>query len=124
FFDMDLDGDLDMFLLNHSYHQDGSFSNRNNFLNTYDSLSGDRLFENKNGYFEDITRKSGIHSSAIGYGLGIVVSDINLDGLPDVYTGNDFHENDYLYINQGNGIFSDELDKQIMHTSHYSMGVD
>ncbi|MGZ8559178.1 MAG: VCBS repeat-containing protein, partial [Chitinophagaceae bacterium] len=65
-----------------------------------------------------------INSSAIGYGLGVVVSDINLDGYPDLYIGNDFHENDYLYINQGNGTFADENEKRLMHTSKFSMGVD
>ncbi len=124
FFDMDLDGDLDMFLLNHSYHQDGSFSSRAGFLNTRDSLSGDRLYRNDNNFFTDVTASSGIHSSAIGYGLGIAVSDINLDGLPDLYIGNDFHENDYLYINLGNGTFTDQMEQQFTHTSQFSMGVD
>jgi len=71
-----------------------------------------------------VTRESGINSSAISYGLGVVAADINLDGWPDLYVGNDFHENDYLYINQKNGKFSDQNDQQLMHTSRYSMGVD
>ncbi|MEO8405384.1 MAG: VCBS repeat-containing protein, partial [Chitinophagaceae bacterium] len=74
--------------------------------------------------FTDVTKESKINSSAIGYGLGIAVSDINLDGWPDLYIGNDFHENDYLYINQHNGTFSEENEKRIMHTSQFSMGVD
>ncbi len=124
FFDADLDGDLDMYLLNHSLRYNSTFQPRENYRDTYDSLSGDRLYRNDNGKFTDITKQSGIHSSVIGYGLGICVSDINLDGLPDLYIANDFHENDYLYINKGNGVFSDELDKHIMHTSQFSMGVD
>ena len=124
FFDYDMDGDLDMYLLNHSVHQNGTFKPRNEFLNTYHPLSGDRIFRNDNGKFTDITRQTGIQSSAIGYGLGIVVSDINLDGYPDVYIGNDFHENDYLYINQRNGTYRDECTERMMHTSQYSMGVD
>ncbi len=124
FFDYDGDGDLDLFLLNHTVHQNGNFAPRNFFWGTYDSLSGDRIFRNDGNHFTDVTKQTGINSSAIGYGLGIVVSDINLDGYPDVYIGNDFHENDYLYINDKSGTFTDELDDHIMHTSRYSMGVD
>lgn len=124
FFDYDLDGDLDMFLMNHSVHQNGTFKPRAEFVNTYHPLSGDRFYRNDNGRFTDITRETGIQSSAIGYGLGIVISDLNLDGYPDIYIGNDFHENDYLYINQGNGTFRDEGQNRMMHTSQFSMGVD
>lgn len=124
FLDYDMDGDLDMYLLNHTVHQDGSFAPRSSFLNTYDSLSGDRLFRNDGGHFTDVTRQSGINSTRIGYGLGIAVADVNLDGWPDIYIGNDFHENDYLYINQKNGTFREELTQRIMHTSQFSMGVD
>lgn len=124
FFDYDMDGDLDMYLLNHALHHDASFAPRKNFLNTYDALSGDRLYRNDGNYFSDITRQSGIISSAISYGLGIAVSDINLDGWPDLYIGNDFHENDYLYINRKNGTFADESTQRLMHTSKFSMGVD
>jgi hypothetical protein len=124
FFDYDMDGDLDMFLMNHGIRSVGTFGERQHFLSTYDSLSGDRLFRNDGLKFTDVTRPSGINSSAIGYGLGICVSDINLDGWPDLYIGNDFHENDYLYINQKNGTFKDQLTQSIMHTSQFSMGVD
>ena len=124
FFDFDGDGDLDMFLMNHSVNHNGNFAPRANFLNTYDSLAGDQFFRNDNGYFTNITRTCGINSSKISYGLGIAISDINLDGWPDIYIGNDFHENDYLYINQKNGTFKEELNDHIMHTSQFSMGVD
>ena len=124
FFDYDLDGDLDMFLLNHSVHENGTFRPRKDFIGTYNDLSGGRLFRNDNNHFVDVTRTAGINSSAINYGLGIVVSDINLDGYPDVYIGNDFHENDYLYINQKDGTFKEELNEHVMHTSQFSMGVD
>ncbi|MDP9230830.1 MAG: VCBS repeat-containing protein, partial [Bacteroidota bacterium] len=76
------------------------------------------------GAFTDVTKQTSINSSAISYGLGICVSDIDLDGWPDMYAGNDFHENDYLYINQHNGTFKEELNEHIMHTSKFSMGVD
>ena len=124
FFDYDLDGDLDMFLLNHSVHQNGMFAPRQNFIGTYDPLSGDRIFRNDDTIFTDVTKQTGINSSAISYGLGIACSDINLDGWPDLYCGNDFHENDYLYINQKNGTFTEETNERLMHTSKFSMGVD
>jgi hypothetical protein len=125
FLDYDMDGDLDMYLLNHLPHQDGTYAPRDEMLHTYNPLSGDRLYRNDgNNKFTDVTRESGINSSAIGYGLGVVASDINLDGYPDLYVDNDFHENDYLYINQKNGTFKDELNDHLMHTSKFSMGVD
>jgi hypothetical protein len=124
FFDYDGDGDLDMFLLNHSVHQNANFAERKRFLGTYSDVSGDRMYRNDGGKFTDVTRECGINSSAIGYGLGIVISDLNCDGAPDIYIGNDFHENDYLYINQKNGTFKDEMMDRMMHTSQYSMGVD
>jgi enediyne biosynthesis protein E4 len=132
FFDYDRDGDLDMFLLNHSVNHDGNYAPRGNFLNTYDSLAGQKFYRNDRfttinsvrNYFNDVTKETGINGSKIGYGLGVVVSDINMDGWPDFYVGNDFHENDYLYINQKNGTFKDEGTEQLMHTSQFSMGVD
>ncbi len=125
FFDYDGDGDLDMFLLNHSVHQNGTFAPRQNFVGTYNPLSGDRIYRNNgNNTFDDVTKQTGINSSAIGYGLGISIADINLDGYPDIYIGNDFHENDYLYINQKNGTFKEEGEQRLMHTSQFSMGVD
>lgn len=124
FVDYDMDGDLDCFLLNHSVHRNGSFAPRKDFLGTYHPLSGDRLFRNDGNRFVDVTKPSKINSSSISYGLGIVVSDLNLDGYPDLYMGNDFHENDYLYINQKNGSFREEATEHLMHTSQYSMGVD
>jgi len=124
FLDYDMDGDLDMFLLNHSIHQNGNFAPRKEFLGTYHPLSGDRIYRNDDSVFIDVTRQTAINSSAVSYGLGATVADINLDGWPDLYVGNDFHENDYLYINQKNGTFSEEINDRIMHTSKFSMGVD
>ncbi len=133
FLDYDGDGDLDMFLLNHSVNHDGNYAPRDLFINTYDSLAGQRLYRNdqqkgadgklKTG-FTNITKEAGINGSKIGYGLGVTVADINLDGWPDIYVGNDFHENDYLYINQQNGTFAEKGPEQLMHTSQFSMGVD
>lgn len=124
FFDQDLDGDLDCFLLNHSVHQNGTFGFRSNFQGKFHPLAGDRFLENVNGKFMDKTEKSAIISDVLGYGLGVAVSDINLDGYPDMYIGNDFHENDYLYINNQKGGFTENLEKSMMHTSQFSMGID
>jgi len=125
FFDYDGDGDLDVYLLNHTLHQNGTYGPRKEKLATTNPFSGDRLYRNDgNGKFTDVTTASGIHSSILGYGLGITIADIDMDGHPDIYVGNDFHENDYLYINQRNGTFKDDIDRRIMHTSHFSMGVD
>lgn len=124
FLDYDVDGDLDMILLNHSVHENGTFKPRGNFLGTYHPLSGDRFYRNDGGKYTDVTHETMINSSAISYGLGIAISDIDLDGYPDMYIGNDFHENDYLYINQRNGTFREEGEERLQHTSQYSMGVD
>jgi len=127
FFDYDIDGDLDMYLLNHSVHTSRSYGPVS-LRNEFDPRAGDRLFRNdeKNGkrFFTDVTRQAGIHSSQIGYGLGVNISDINNDGLPDIYVSNDFHENDYLYINNGDYTFSERLTDYIGHTTRSSMGND
>lgn len=124
FFDYDKDGDLDMFLLNHSVHENGTFGERKTFLNKTHHSAGDKLFQNNNGVYVDVSDKAGILGLVIGYGLGVSIADINNDGWPDIYVGNDFHENDYLYINQRDGTFKESLDQQIKHTSKFSMGVD
>ncbi len=124
FLDMDLDGDLDMYLMNHSLHHNGTFGQRKSFLGKIDSISGDKIYENKNGTYIDVTPQTGINSNVLGYGLGLAFGDVNLDGLPDIYVGNDFHENDYLYINRGGLKFTDELPAQMPYTSRFTMGVD
>ncbi|HJX72383.1 MAG TPA: VCBS repeat-containing protein, partial [Bacteroidales bacterium] len=128
FFDYDSDGDLDMYLLNHSVHTSRSYGGAKLRFDQ-DARAGDRLYKNEvaadgKRIFHDITGEAGIYSSQIGYGLGVNICDINNDGLPDIYISNDFHENDYLYINNGNGTFSERLTEMLAHTSRSSMGND
>ncbi len=126
FFDFDRDGDLDLFLLNHSVHPNRSYG-RGSKREQIDLKAGDKLFENLDGKFIDISFKAGIFQGEIGYGLGLSVSDINGDSFPDIYVGNDFFENDYLYINNTDGTFSEIISRDISslgHTTHFSMGND
>ena len=127
FFDYDLDGDLDLYLLNHSVHSSRSYGMADLRLQE-DERAGDRLYRNDSTEggrtFHDVTAEAGIFRSQIGYGLGVNTSDINSDGLPDIYVSNDFHENDYLYINNGDGTFTERLTEMIGHTSRSSMGND
>ncbi len=126
FFDYDLDGDLDMFLMNHSVYPNRYYG-KGNQRNDFDEYSGDKLFKNENGKFIEISQDAGIFQGKIGYGLGISVSDLNNDGYPDIYIGNDFFENDYLYINKKNGTFEEIISKNttnLGHTSQASMGND
>lgn len=123
FFDYDLDGDLDMYQLNHSLHQNGTFGKRAVF-GDHHPKAGDQLLRNDEGQFVAVNEEAGIYGTVLGYGLGVVTGDVNGDGWPDIYVGNDFHENDYLYINQQNGTFIEVLTEQVNHTSRFSMGVN
>lgn len=126
FFDYDLDGDLDMFLLNHSSSPNRTYG-KGSKRKSIDAFSGDRLYRNDNGFFADASVEAGIYQGNIGYGLGLSISDINNDTYPDIYIGNDFFENDYLYVNQKNGTFKEIIsqdNQHLGHTSHFSMGND
>lgn len=124
FFDYDLDGDLDMYMLNHTVHRNGTFGYMKDLRYKNHPTAGDRLLRNDGGFFTDVTEQSGIYSSVIGFGLGISTADLNLDGYPDIYVGNDFHEDDYLYLNNGDGTFREVLRESMQHTSRFSMGND
>ena len=124
FFDYDLDGDLDCFILNNSFRPIGSFDFSQNLRAVVDDLGGARLYRNDNQYFTNVTQQAGIFSSDIGFGLGVAVADVDQDGYPDIYVSNDFFERDYLYINQKNGTFKEDIQNQMGHLSLASMGSD
>ncbi|MEB2775449.1 VCBS repeat-containing protein [Algoriphagus sp. D3-2-R+10] len=126
FADLDLDGDLDMLLLNHNPKL---FSNLNinafeAMLSSVDSMSSSKIYRNDNGVFKNATKEFGLTETGLSYGLGASIADFNGDGFPDIYLGNDYSAPDYLYINQGDGTFSNEISRAIGHTSLYTMGVD
>ncbi len=123
FFDYDRDGDLDCFLLNHSLKDPQQFKPAELTHQLYDPASGCRLLENQHGQFVDVTQKTGIFNSPVGFGLGVDIGDLNRDGWPDIYVGNDFHENDYMYINNHDGTFREVVAKATGHTSNFTMGV-
>ncbi|MEP7321262.1 MAG: VCBS repeat-containing protein, partial [Saprospiraceae bacterium] len=121
--DYDHDGDIDMYLLSHSVHSTDSYRDTS-IRHIVDTLKGDRLLRNDGGHFVNVSQAAGILSSPIGYGLGIAISDLNNDGWPDILIGNDFHENDYLYINNQNGGFVQSQTTSFGHTSTFAMGND
>jgi enediyne biosynthesis protein E4 len=122
FFDYDGDGDLDMYLLDHSTHTERAVRSALPAANPV--RTSDRLFRNDGNHFTDVTAAAGLHDGIDGYGLGVVATDINGDDCPDLYITNDFQGNDYLYINNCNGTFTESITKEMGHTSRFSMGVD
>jgi enediyne biosynthesis protein E4 len=121
FFDYDLDGDLDLFLLATNVIVIRGME-LDKARKSNDPYAGDKLFRNDGDHFTDVTNGSGILSNALGYGLGVAISDINKDGWPDIYVTNDYIEPDYLYINNGNGTFTNKLEEQVQHISLSAMG--
>ncbi|QNF33057.1 VCBS repeat-containing protein [Adhaeribacter swui] len=135
FFDYDHDGDLDVYLLNHAVHTSRSYDRvstrhlRNNEAGDYllenQLISGGKVApSNKPVKFKDVSQKAGIYGAAMGYGLGIVVGDYNNDGWEDIYVTNDFHEDDYYYLNNGDGTFTESVKNHFQHLSRFSMGCD
>ncbi len=123
FFDYDKDGDLDMYLVNHAIHttlSHGSASVRNNRV----PLVGDVLFRNDDGYYNDVSETANIYGGVNSYGLSVAILDINNDGWEDIYVCNDFHEDDYLYLNNRNGTFTEKLGDYFSTISRFSMGSD
>jgi enediyne biosynthesis protein E4 len=124
FFDYDGDGDLDMYLLNHSTHTERSVGSQTQ-REERNQRTGDRLYRNDGNHFVDVSEAAGVGEKGVdGYGLGVVASDLNGDGCPDLYIANDFQGDDFLYINNCNGTFTESIAKATGHTSRFSMGVD
>ena len=123
FFDYDGDGDLDMYLLDHTIHAQNAIDAEAR-TGIKPKPTSDRLLRNDGNRFTDVTEAAGIRDGADGYGLGIVASDLNGDGCPDLYVANDFQGDDYLWMNNCNGTFTQSLAQSIGHTSRFSMGVD
>ncbi len=123
FFDYDRDGDLDAYILNHSIRRYSRFL-VDYMRNQRDSLAGDLLLRNDGGRFVDVSEEAGIIGNPLGFGLSAIVSDINRDGWLDIYVSNDYIEDDYLYINNGDGTFQESIRDYLTHTSYSSMGAD
>ncbi len=133
FFDYDKDGDLDAYILNNSnipVSSLGYAEQREVRAQDWEGVPkifkgvGDMLLRNDNGKFVDVSEKAGIYGSLIGFGLGVMVSDINGDLYPDIYVSNDFYERDYLYLNNQDGTFTEDIKKWTSHLSLSAMGVD
>jgi hypothetical protein len=123
FLDFDLDGDLDMYVLNHAIHTQESFGKASlRYKRNYQT--GDKLLRNDGNTFTDVSEEAGIFGGVNGYGLGIAIADFNQDAYPDIFVGNDFHEDDYYYLNNGDGTFTESGRDYFGHTSRFSMGND
>ncbi len=125
FLDYDSDGDLDLFVVNHSVYYDVSLKDVFELIEDKKVLQkvSNKLFRNNgDGSFTNVTDEAGLLN--YGFGLGLVVSDINSDGLPDIYVTNDYDVPDFMYINQGDGTFKDKIKKRTKHISWFGMGCD
>lgn len=126
FFDADRDSDLDLLLLNHNPKSLPVLDSASTIeiMKKEDPLNGTKLLLNEGGRYRDVTVQAGLHSSSLSYGLGAGIADMNGDGWPDIYVSNDYAVPDYLYLNNGNGTFTDVKQKALGHTSQFSMGND
>ncbi|MEZ7496908.1 VCBS repeat-containing protein [Leeuwenhoekiella aequorea] len=133
FFDYDKDGDLDVYILNNSNvpvsglgYAEQRDTRAEDWENVPDIFKGvgDLLMRNDGDTFTNVSEEAGIYGSLIGFGLGVMITDINNDLWPDIYISNDFYERDYLYINQKDGTFIEEIKNWTSHLSLSAMGVD
>ncbi len=122
FFDYDLDGFPDLYVLNNEITYPAVSTYRQK-ISDGTAPNNDRLYHNNgDGTFTDVTLEAGIRNE--GFGMGLAVSDLNKDGYPDLYISNDLLANDVLYINQGDGSFRNEIEKYISYQSRTSKGND
>ncbi len=135
FFDYDRDGDLDMFLINHGVHFYSPFINTNKLRNERHPNFGNRLYRNDlvedstklnstKRFFTEVSKEAGIHGGGLNFSLGVSIGDINSDGWPDIYVTNDYEEQDYFYLNNRDGTFTDATKKSFGHLSRNGMGTD
>ncbi|MDZ4680386.1 MAG: VCBS repeat-containing protein [Saprospiraceae bacterium] len=124
FFDYDKDGDLDMYLLNNSLRPVGGYDLIKDQRLKRDPSGGNKLYRNDGESFSDVSEQAGIYGSAIGFGLGVTIGDVNRDGWSDIYVSNDFFERDYLYFNNQDGTFTEALESHLREISMGSMGAD
>lgn len=125
FFDYDNDDDLDLFVLNHSLQRYAGFNILlNNAKGQKSDKFGSKLYQNQNGKYINVSENAGLISNVLSFGLGVAVSDLNQDGFLDMYISNDFNEEDYLYMNNGDGTFTNTITKATDHVSLFSMGSD
>ncbi|KAA3620910.1 MAG: CRTAC1 family protein [Flavobacterium sp.] len=132
FFDYDKDGDLDAYILNNSNVPVSSLGfahQRDVRAQDWDVPKlfrgvGDMLLRNDNGTFVEVSEEAGIYGSLIGFGLGVMITDINGDLYPDIYVSNDFYERDYLYINNQDGTFTEDIKNWMSHLCLSAMGID
>ena len=128
FFDYDIDGDLDMFLVNHANMFYAAFFNTKRLRNLRHPYFGNRLYRNDtNGgkiVFTDVSKEAGFHGSGLNFGLSAAISDLNFDNWPDIYVTNDYEEQDFCYINNRDGTFREASHTMFGHLSKFGMGSD
>jgi len=124
FFDYDKDGDLDLLLVNENIKVLSNLDDVTiqELKKQDDPLSGSKLFRNDGGHFKEVTKEAGLNRSALSYGLSAGVADINGDGWPDIYLSNDYAIPDFMYINNGDGTFTDQMRNSLDHITLFSMG--
>ena len=124
FFDYDKDGDLDLFLINENIKVLSNLDDVTieQLKKQDDLLACSKLFRNDNGHFKDVSKEAGMNLSTLSYGLAGAVSDINGDGWPDIYLSNDYAIPDIMYINNGDGTFTNQIRDKLDHISLFSMG--
>ena len=124
FLDYDLDGDLDLFLLNHANKFYNIFFNVTMLRSKRHPYYGNQLYENQGDKFVEVSEKAGIDGTGINFGLSAAISDLNKDGYPDIFVTNDYSEQDFCYLNNGDGTFTETSKASFAHFSKYSMGSD